>query len=148
MQRTGIEMSDTSIPKRTTYLGWIVVGWLLTLIVAFLWLFTDTVTALLFALGIGLGVGVAIIIMLNESLVVTTVQALEKAGESAVQMLNLRKNMRAILAIWIMLLFSLVVVMTALGQLEIDKFSTIMGVLGSFVASVIAYYFATGKSSS
>jgi uncharacterized membrane protein len=141
-------MSETSIPRRTTLIGWIVVGWLLTLVIAFLWLFTDTVTALLFALGIGLGVGIAIIIMLNETLIVTTIQALEKAGESAVQVLNLRKNMRALLAVWIMVLFSLVVVLTAFNQLEIDKFSAIMGVLGSFVASVIAYYFAASRSES
>jgi hypothetical protein len=139
-------MSETSIPRKTSLVGWVVVGWLLTLVVVFLWLFTDTVTTLVFALGIGLGVGIAVIIVLNETLVMTTIQALEKAGENAVQILNLRKNMRVILAVWIMILFSLVVILTALNQLELDKFSAIMGVLGSFVASIIAYYFAASKS--
>lgn len=139
-------MSEMDIPRKTALIGWIVVGWLLTLVIAFLWLFTDTVTTLLFALGIGLGVGIALIIMLNETLIMNSIKAVERASESTVQMLNLRKNMRAVLAIWIMLLFSLVVIMTAFNQLDLDRFGAIMGVLGSFVASVIAYYFATSRN--
>jgi len=139
-------MAEANIYTRTTIIGWIVVGWLLTLVVAFLWVLTDTVTTLVFVLGIGLGIGIALIIIINETLILTTIQTLQRAGESAVQTLSLRKNMRVVLAVWIMGLFTLVVVMTAFNQLEIDKFSAIMGVLGSFVASVIAYYFATSRT--
>jgi len=139
-------MGEANTHKRTTLIGWIAVGWLLTVVIAFLWILTDAITTLVFALGIGLGIGIAIIIIINETLILTTIQAIQKAGESAVQILNLRKNMRAVLAIWIMGLFTFVVVMTVFNQLELDKFSAIMGVLGSFVASVIAYYFATSKT--
>ena len=139
-------MAEANIYTRTTIIGWIVVGWLLTLVVAFLWVLTDTVTTLVFVLGIGLGIGIALIIIINETLILTTIQTLQRAGESAVQTLSLRKNMRVVLAVWIMGLFTLVIVMTAFNQLEIDKFSAIMGVLGSFVASVIAYYFATSRT--
>ena len=139
-------MAETDIHKRTALVGWFAVGWLLTLVVAFLWFFTDTVSTLVFVLGIGLGLGIAFIIVVNETLILTTIQTIQKAGESAVQMLSLRKNMRAVLAVWIFALFTLVVVMTVFNQIELDKFSAIMGVLGSFVASVVAYYFATSRS--
>ncbi|MDH4215232.1 MAG: hypothetical protein OEV85_15060, partial [Candidatus Thorarchaeota archaeon] len=85
-------------------------------------------------------------IIVNEALILTTVQTLQKAGESAVNLLSLRKNMRAVLAIWIFGLFTIVVLMTLFNQLELDKFSAIMGVLGGFVASVVAYYFAASKN--
>jgi len=131
---------------RTALVGWIVVGWLLTMVVAILWILTDPITTLVIALGIGLGVGIAFIIMMNEALILTTIQALQNAGESIVQLMSLRKNMRAILAIWIFGLFTLVVVMTAFNQLGLEKFGAIMGVLGSFVASVVAYYFAASRT--
>ncbi|NHI89389.1 MAG: hypothetical protein EAX87_07700 [Candidatus Thorarchaeota archaeon] len=140
-------MTETNSHKRTALVGWFVVGWLLTLVVIFFWFMTDTITTVVFALGIGLGLGIAFIIVVNETLILTTIHALQKAGESAVQMLSLRKNMRAVLAVWIFALFTLVVVMTVFNQIELDKFSAIMGVLGSFVASVVAYYFATSRSS-
>ena len=139
-------MAETNIHMRTALIGWLVVGWLLTLVVAFLLILTDTVTTLVFVLGIGLGLGIAFIIIVNEALILTTIQTLQEAGESVVQMLSLRKNMRAVLAVWIFGLLTLVVVMTVFNQLELDKFSAIMGVLGSFVASVIAYYFATSRT--
>ncbi|MFQ5833364.1 MAG: hypothetical protein ACE5H4_11715 [Candidatus Thorarchaeota archaeon] len=126
-------------------IGWLVVGWLLTLAVAFMWLLTDTVTAVVLALGIGLGIGIAFIIMINETLILAALQALRSAGESVVRMLSLRKYMRAVLAVWILGLFTLVVVMTVFNQLDLDRFNAILGVLGSFVASVIAYYFAAGR---
>ena len=140
-------MTETKTYMKTSLLGWLVVGLLLTIVVAFLWLFADVITTVVFVLGIGLGFGIASIIVVNEALILTTIQALQAAGESAVQMLSLRKNMRAVLAVWIFGLFTLVVVMTVFNQLELDKFNAIMGVLGSFVASVIAYYFATRTSS-
>ncbi len=139
-------MAEMNLHKRTTLVGWLVVGWLLTLAVVFLWFLTDTITAVVFILGIGLGIGIAFIIVVNEALILTTIQALQKAGESAVQLLSLRKNMRVVLAVWIFGLFTLVIVMTVFNQIELDKFSAIMGVLGSFVASVVAYYFATSKT--
>ncbi|MFW9908817.1 MAG: hypothetical protein ACFFEF_09605, partial [Candidatus Thorarchaeota archaeon] len=128
------------------FIGWIAVGWLLSLVVAFLWILSDTITILVFILGLGLGIGIAFIIMINEALILTTIQAIQKAGESAVGILSLRKNMRVILTVWILGLFTLVVVMTAFNQLELEKFSAIMGVLGSFVASIVAYYFVTSRS--
>ena len=140
-------MAETNSHQRTALVGWIVVGWLLTLVVIFLWFMTDTITTVVFAIGIGLGLGIAFIIVVNEALIMTTIHALQKAGESAVQILSLRKNMRAVLAVWIFGLFTLVVVMTVFNQIELDRFSAIMGVLGSFVASVVAYYFATSRSS-
>jgi positive regulator of sigma E activity len=109
----------------------------------FLWFLTNTITTFVFVLGIGLGLGIGFIIVVNEALILTTIQTLQRAGESVVQILSLRKNMRAVLAVWIFGLFTLVVVMTVFNQLELDKFTVIMGVLGSFVASVVAYYFAT-----
>jgi hypothetical protein len=139
-------MAETNLHKRTTLVGWFVVGWILTLVVIFLWFLTDTITTVVIALGIGLGVGVGLIVVLNETLIVTVIQNIQKAGEDAVKVLSLRKNMRAVLAVWIFALFTLVVVMTVLNQIELETFSAIMGVLGSFVASVIAYYFATSKS--
>jgi hypothetical protein len=139
-------MAETKTYVKTSLLGWLVVGLLLTIVVVFLWLFTDTITTLVFILGIGLGLGIASIIVVNEALVMTTIHALEAAGNSAVQMLSLRKNMRVVLAIWIFGLFTLVVVMTVFNQLELDKFNAIMGVLGSFVASVVAYYFTKSRS--
>jgi len=141
-------MTETKTYMKTTLLGWLVVGLLLTIVVAFLWLFADVITTVVFVLGIGLGFGIAAIIVVNEALILTTIQALQAAGQSAVQMLSLRKNMRAVLAVWIFGLFTLVVVMTVFNQLELDKFSAIMGVLGSFVASVVAYYFATSRGTS
>ena len=140
-------MAEMNSHQRTALVGWIVVGWLLTLVVIFFWFMTDTVTTVVFALGIGLGLGIAFIIVVNEALIMTTIHTLQKAGESAVQILSLRKNMRALLAVWIFALFTLVVVMTVFNQIELDRFSAIMGVLGSFVASVVAYYFATSRSS-
>ncbi len=131
---------------KTSLAGWLAAGWLLTLVVAFLWVLTDSVTTTVIALSIGLGVGIAFVIVINETLIVTTIQALQKAGESVVRTLSLRKNMRAVLAVWIMVLFTLVVVVTVLGQLELDKFNAIAGVLASFVASVIAYYFASSRT--
>jgi hypothetical protein len=136
-------MAETNLHQRTALVGWLVVGWLLTLVVVLLWFLTDTITTVVFALGIGLGLGIGFIIVVNEALVLTTIQTLQKAGESVVQILSLRKNMRAVLAVWIFGLFTLVVVMTVFNQLELDKFTVIIGVLGSFVASVVAYYFAT-----
>lgn len=136
-------MAETNLHQRTALVGWLVVGWLLTLVVVLLWFLTDTITTAVFALGIGLGLGIGFIIVVNEALVLTTIQTLQKAGESVVQILSLRKNMRAVLAVWIFGLFTLVVVMTVFNQLELDKFTVIIGVLGSFVASVVAYYFAT-----
>lgn len=140
-------MAEENLHQRTALVGWVVVGWLLTLVVAFLWFLTDTVTTVVFVLGIGLGLGIGFIIVVNEALIHTTIQTLQKAGESVVQILSLRKNMRALLAVWIFALFTLVVVMTVFNQIELDRFSAIMGVLGSFVASVVAYYFATSRSS-
>ena len=139
----GKKMKDEKIFSRTTIVGWLVVGWLLTLVVVFLWFLTDTITTSVFVLGIGLGLGIAFIIVVNEALILTTIQTLQIAGENAVQMLSLRKNMRVVLAVWIFGLFTLVVLMTVFNQLELDKFSAIMGVLGSFVASVVAYYFTS-----
>ena len=140
-------MAETNLHQRTALVGWFVVGWLLTLAVVFFWFMTDTITTVVFVLSIGLGLGIGFIIVMNEALILTTIHALQKAGESAVQMLSLRKNMRAVLAVWIFALFTLVVVMTVFNQIQLDKFSAIMGVLGSFVASVVAYYFATSRSS-
>ena len=140
-------MSETNSHQRTALVGWFVVGWLLTLVVIFLWFLAGTITTVVFVIGIGLGIGIAFIIVVNEALILTTIHALQKAGESAVQILSLRKNMRAVLAVWIFGLFTLVVVMTVFNQIELDRFSAIMGVLGSFVASVVAYYFATSRSS-
>lgn len=131
---------------RTALVGWIVVGWLLTMVVAILWILTDPITTLVIALGIGLGIGIAFIIIMNEALILTTIQTLQNAGESIVRLMSLRKNMRAILAIWIFALFTLVVVMTVFNQLDLEKFGAIMGVLGSFVASVVAYYFAANRT--
>jgi hypothetical protein len=139
-------MAETNLHKRTALIGWFVVGWLLTLVVVFLWFLTDTITTMVFALGIGLGLGIGFIIVVNEALILTTIQTLQKAGESAVRLLSLRKNMRAVLAVWIFGLFTLVVIMTVFNQIELDRFSAIMGLLGSFVASVVAYYFATSRS--
>jgi len=140
-------MAEMNLHERTAQLGWIVVGWLLTLVVVFLWFLTDTITTVVFVVGIGLGLGIGFIIVMNEALILTTIQTLQQAGESAVQLLSLRKNMRAVLAVWIFGLFTLVVVMTVFNFIELDKFSAIMGVLGSFVASVVAYYFATSRNS-
>jgi hypothetical protein len=136
-------MADEKIFSRTTIVGWLVVGWLLTLVVVFLWFLTDTITTSIFVLGIGLGLGIAFIIVVNEALILTTIQTLQSAGESAVQILSQRKNMRVVLAVWIFGLFTLVVLMTVFNQLELDRFSAIMGVLGSFVASVVVYYFTS-----
>ena len=136
-------MADEKIFSRTTIVGWLVVGWLLTLVVMFLWFLTDTITISIFVLGIGLGLGIAFIIVVNEALILTTIQTIQRAGENTVQLLSLRKNMRVVLAVWIFGLFTLVVLMTVFNQLELDKFSAIMGVLGSFVASVVAYYFTS-----
>lgn len=140
-------MTEDRMQMWAGLIGWLVVGWLLTLGVAFLWLLTDTVTALIFSLGIGLGIGVAFIIMINETLIRTVLDALQAAGESVARLLRLRTYVRGVLAVWIMALFTLVVVMTVFNFIEIDKFNAIMGVMGSFVASVIAYYFATRTSS-
>jgi len=139
-------MTETDFHKKTSLLGWFVVGWLLTLVVVFLWFLTDTITTMVFVLGIGLGLGIGFIIVVNEALLVTTIETLQKAGESVVQILSLRKNMRAVLAVWVFGLFTLVVVMTLFNLIELDRFSAIMGVLGSFVASVVAYYFATSRN--
>ncbi|OLS23680.1 MAG: hypothetical protein ThorAB25_24320 [Candidatus Thorarchaeota archaeon AB_25] len=139
-------MAEMKIQMKTALIGWLVVGWLLTLVVAYLWILTDTITTLVFVLGIGLGFGIAFIIIVNEALILTSIQGLQEAGQSAVQMLSLRKNMRAVLAVWIFGLLTLVVVMTVFNQLELDKFNAIMGVLGSFVASIVAYYFATSRN--
>ena len=136
-------MADEKIFSRTTIVGWLVVGWLLTLVVMFLWFLTDTITISIFVLGIGLGLGIAFIIVVNEALILTTIQTIQRAGENTVQLLSLRKNMRVVLAVWIFGLFTLVVLMTVFNQLELDNFSAIMGVLGSFVASVVAYYFTS-----
>ena len=136
-------MADEKIFSRTTIVGWLVVGWLLTLVVMFLWFLTDTITISVFVFGIGLGLGIAFIIVVNEALILTTIQTIQRAGENTVQLLSLRKNMRVVLAVWIFGLFTLVVLMTVFNQLELDKFSAIMGVLGSFVASVVAYYFTS-----
>ncbi|MFX1416630.1 MAG: hypothetical protein ACFFC0_07445 [Promethearchaeota archaeon] len=140
-------MTEDRMQMWAGLIGWLVVGWLLTLGVAFLWLLTDTVTALIFSLGIGLGIGIAFIIMINETLIRTVIDALQAAGESVARLLRLRTYVRGVLAVWIMALFTLVVVMTVFNFIEIDKFNAIMGVMGSFVASVIAYYFATRTSS-
>jgi hypothetical protein len=139
-------MAEAKMYVKTTSASWLVVGCLLTLIIAIIWILTDPITTLVSVLGIGLGIGIAFIIIVNEALVLTTVQALQKAGESAVKLLSLHKNMRAVLAVWIFGLFTIVVLMTAFNQLELDKFSAIMGVLGSFVASVVAYYFVTNRT--
>lgn len=138
-------MAETNMHKKTALAGWLVVGWLLTLVVAFLWFFTDTVSTLVLLVGIGLGLGIGFIIVVNEALILTTIKTLQSAGESVVQILSLRKNMRAVLAVWILGLFTLVVVMTVFNQIDLERFSAIMGVLGGFVASVVAYYFATSS---
>lgn len=139
-------MAETNLHKRTALVGWFVVGWILTIVVVFLWLLTDTITTVVIALGIGLGVGVGFLVVVNETLILTVIQTIQKAGEDAVKLLSLRKNMRTVLAVWIFTLFTLVVVMTVFNQIELETFSAIMGVLGSFVASVVAYYFVTSKS--
>jgi hypothetical protein len=139
-------MVEAKMYAKTASAGWLVVGCLLTLIIAILWILTDPITTLVSLLGIGLGIGIAFIIIVNEALILTTVQTLQKAGESAVKLLGLRKNMRAVLAIWIFGLFTIVVLMTVFNQIELDKFTAIMGVLGGFVASVVAYYFATSRT--
>jgi hypothetical protein len=139
-------MAELNLHQRTALIGWLVVGWLLTIVVLFLWFLTDTISTLAFVLGIGLGLGIGFIVVVNEALILTTIQTLQRAGESAVQILSQRKNMRAVLAVWTFGLFSLVVIMTLFNQIDLDTFSAIMGVLGSFVASVVAYYFATSKS--
>jgi hypothetical protein len=74
-------MAETNLHKRTALIGWFVVGWLLTLVVVFLWFLTDTITTMVFALGIGLGLGIGFIIVVNEALILTTIQTLQKAGE-------------------------------------------------------------------
>jgi hypothetical protein len=139
-------MAEVKTYTKTARAGWLVVGCLLTIIIAIIWILTDPITTLISILGIGLGIGVAFIIIVNETLILTTIQTLQKAGESAVNLLSLRKNMRAILAVWIFGLFTIVVLMTVFNQIELDKFGAIMGVLGGFVASVVAYYFATSRS--
>ncbi|MFX1561352.1 MAG: hypothetical protein ACFFBL_12250 [Promethearchaeota archaeon] len=138
-------MAETKTYMKTSLLGWLVVGLLLTIVVAFLWLFTDIITTVIFFLGIVLGLGIGSIVIVNEALILTTIQALQAAGQSALQILSLRKNMRVVLAVWIFALFTLVIVMTVFNQLDLDKFNAIMGVLGSFIASVVAYYFAKSK---
>ncbi|MHA2395271.1 MAG: hypothetical protein ACXAC0_01070, partial [Candidatus Thorarchaeota archaeon] len=65
-------MADEMIFSKTTIVGWFIVGWLLTLIVIFLWFLTDTITTSVFVLGIGLGLGIAFIIVVNEALILTT----------------------------------------------------------------------------
>jgi len=139
-------MAEAKTYTKTASAGWLIVGCLLTLIIAILWILTDPITTLVSILGIGLGIGIAFIIMVNEALVLTMVQTLQKAGESAVKLLSLRKNMRAVLAVWIFGLFTIVILMTVFNQLELDKFSAIMGVLGGFVVSVVAYYFTTSRN--
>lgn len=139
-------MPEENVHTRTSFAGWLAAGWLLTLVVAFLWVLTDSVTTTVIALSVGLGVGIAVIIVIDETLILTTIQALQKAGESAVRILSMRKNMRAVLALWIMVLFTLVVVVTVFGQLELDKFNAIAAVLGGFVASIVAYYFAASRT--
>jgi hypothetical protein len=139
-------MAEVKTYTKTARAGWLVVGCLLTIIIAIIWILTDPITTLISILGIGLGIGVAFIIIVNETLILTTIQTLQKAGESVVNLLSLRKNMRAILAVWIFGLFTIVVLMTVFNQIELDKFGAIMGVLGGFVASVVAYYFATSRS--
>ena len=54
--------------------------------------------------------------------------------------------MRVVLVVWIYGLFTFIVVMAAFNQLELDKFNAIMGVLASFVTSVIGYYFVTQRN--
>ncbi|TFF92954.1 hypothetical protein EU546_06870 [Candidatus Thorarchaeota archaeon] len=127
-------------------MGRVVAGWLLTMVVAILWLLTDTLTALVFTIGIGIEIGVALVTILNEAAVSTMVATLQRAGEGAVKLLSLRKNMRVLLARRVIGLFTIVVIMTALNLLDIDTFNAIMAVLGSFVASIIAYYFASSRS--
>ncbi|MFX1265876.1 MAG: hypothetical protein ACFFH0_10890, partial [Promethearchaeota archaeon] len=83
-------MTEDKMQMWAGLIGWLVVGWLLTLAVAFLWLLTDTVTALIFSLGIGLGIGIAFIIMINETLIRTVIDALQTAGESVARLLRLR----------------------------------------------------------
>jgi hypothetical protein len=139
-------MSEAKVYMKTASAGWLVVGCLLTIIIAIIWILTDPITTLISMLGIGLGIGIAFIIIVNEALILTTIQTLQRAGESAVKLLSLRKNMRTVLAVWIFGLFSIVVLMTVFNQLELDKFTAIMGVLGGFVASVVAYYFAVSKN--
>jgi hypothetical protein len=139
-------MAEAKVYMKTASAGWLVVGCLLTLIIAILWILTDPITTLISMLGIGLGIGIAFIIIVNEALILTTIQTLQKASESAVKLLGLRKNMRTVLVVWILGLFTIVILMTVFNQLELDKFTAIMGVLGGFVASVVAYYFAASKN--
>jgi hypothetical protein len=139
-------MAEAKVYMKTASAGWLVVGCLLTLIIAILWILTDPITTLISMLGIGLGIGIAFIIIVNEALILTTIQTLQKASESAVKLLSLRKNMRTVLVVWILGLFTIVILMTVFNQLELDKFTAIMGVLGGFVASVVAYYFAASKN--
>jgi hypothetical protein len=141
--RKGIEMSEGGLQTRAGWIGWLVVGTLLTLVVALLWLLTESSTAVVLLLGILLGVGIASMVAVNEALVGSLIQQLQVAGKSVIDTLGMRKYMRAILAIWILGLFTVVVIMTALNQIDVSKFNVIMGVLGGFVASVVAYYFAT-----
>jgi hypothetical protein len=139
-------MAEAKVYMKTASAGWLVVGCLLTIIIAILWILTDPITTLISMLGIGLGIGIAFIIIVNEALILTTIQTLQKASESAVKLLSLRKNMRTVLVVWILGLFTIVILMTVFNQLELDKFTAIMGVLGGFVASVVAYYFAASKN--
>jgi hypothetical protein len=139
-------MAEAKVYMKTASAGWLVVGCLLTIIIAILWILTDPITTLISMLGIGLGIGIAFIIIVNEALILTTIQTLQKASESAVKLLGLRKNMRTVLVVWILGLFTIVILMTVFNQLELDKFTAIMGVLGGFVASVVAYYFAASKN--
>ena len=70
-------MAEMNSHQRTALVGWIVVGWLLTLVVIFFWFMTDTITTVVFALGIGLGLGIAFIIVVNEALIMTTIHRVE-----------------------------------------------------------------------
>jgi hypothetical protein len=124
-----------------------VVGALLTLVVALFWLLTESGTALVLLLGVLLGVGIASMGVVNEALVSSLMRQLQIAGQGVIETLSRQKYMRVVLAVWILGLFSVVVLMTALNQLDVEKFNVIMGVLGGFVASVVAYYFATSRAS-
>ncbi|TFF94042.1 hypothetical protein EU546_05445 [Candidatus Thorarchaeota archaeon] len=139
-------MTQEETRMRAGWVSWIVAGCLLTLVVAFIWILAESITALVFLLGIGFGVAIASIIAVSDALVSSLLRQMQMMGEGMVRMLSIRGYMRAVLAVWIFGVFTLVVAMTAFGYLDTEKFNLIMGVLGSFVASVVAYYFTTSRN--
>lgn len=75
---------------RAGWVSWIVVGCLLTLVVALLWVLAESITALVFLLGVGLGIGIASIVAVNDALVSSLLRQIQTVGEGVVKMLSIR----------------------------------------------------------